>query len=51
MQDCPPDVIARLQIMLVQAPQAVADFVRPVAAGTPDARFDHVNILISGIKS
>lgn len=49
-QGCTPYVIERLQILLVQAPQAVADFLKPTAAGTPDAGFDHVHILISGKK-
>lgn len=49
-QGCAPDVIQHLQILLVQAPQAVAEFLKPTAAGTPDAEFDHVHILIAGRK-
>lgn len=45
-----PYVIERLQILLAQAPPAVAEFIHPVCAGTPDAGFDHVHILISGTK-
>ncbi len=49
-QGCAPDVVQHLQILLVQAPAAVADHLKPTAAGTPDASFDHVHILISGTK-
>ena len=50
-QGCSPEVIEHLQILLVQAPQAVADFIQPRCAGTPDAEFNHVYILISGKKA
>ena len=49
-QGCSPEVIEHLQILLVQAPDAVAEYIQPHAAGTPDAEFNHVHILISGIK-
>ncbi len=49
-QGCGPDVIEHLQILLVQAPDAVAEHLKPTSAGTPDAGFDHVHILISGTK-
>ncbi len=49
-QGCTPEVIAHLQILLVQAPDAVAEHLKPTAAGTPDAGFDHVHILIAGTK-
>ncbi|MEP7293825.1 MAG: methyltransferase domain-containing protein [Chloroflexota bacterium] len=49
-QGCSPEVIEHLQILLKQAPQAAAEFWHPQAAGTPDASFDHVHILISGRK-
>lgn len=50
-QGCTPDVIEHLQILLAQAPRAVAEFMHPVAAGTPDAGFDHAYILIAGTKA
>ena len=50
-QGCTPEVIEHLQILLVQAPQAVADYIQPSHAGTPDAEFNHVHILISGVKA
>jgi ubiquinone/menaquinone biosynthesis C-methylase UbiE len=50
-QGCSPEVIEHLQILLAQAPQAVAEYIQPSHAGTPDAEFNHVHILISGKKS
>jgi hypothetical protein len=47
---CTPAVIERLQIMLAQAPRAVADWLRPQCAGTPDAAFDRHRLLITGRK-
>jgi len=49
-QGCTPAVIARLQVMLAQAPSAVADWMRPTCAGRPDASFDQHFILIAGKK-
>jgi SAM-dependent methyltransferase len=49
-QDCPPDVIERLNILMAQAPDAVREWVRPADADTPAATFDHVYLLISGTK-
>lgn len=49
-QGCSPVVIEHLQLMLAQAPEVVADSMRPQCAGTPDASFDHHFILIAGIK-
>ncbi len=49
-QGCTPEVIAHLQILLAQAPQAAAEFMEPSCAGTPDAGFSHNFILISGRK-
>jgi ubiquinone/menaquinone biosynthesis C-methylase UbiE len=49
-QGCTPDVIAHLQILLAQAPDAAAEFLQPTCAGTPDAGFSHNYILISGRK-
>ena len=45
-----PEVVEHLQIMLAQAPQAVAEFLKPTCVATADASFDHVHILISGQK-
>lgn len=50
-QDCSPEVITRLQILAAQAPDAVRDFLKPTCAGTPDAEFDHVYIIIMGKKN
>lgn len=49
-QGCTTNVIARLQILLAQAPPAVADWIRPRSVLSPDAGFDHVYILIVGRK-
>lgn len=49
-QDCPPDVVARLTVMLAQAPKIARDWFEPACVGTPDATFKHVYILISGRK-
>lgn len=49
-QDCSPEVIEHLHVMMAQAPDAVREWVHPEAAGTPDAKFDHVYILICGSK-
>jgi ubiquinone/menaquinone biosynthesis C-methylase UbiE len=43
-------VIERLQVMLVQAPEAVAAAMNPQYASTPDAAFDHHYIIIIGSK-
>lgn len=50
MQGCSEAVIERMQILLVQAPPVVKDWLRPRAAGTPEALFDHHYILIRGNK-
>ncbi|MCL4250357.1 MAG: methyltransferase domain-containing protein [Anaerolineae bacterium] len=50
-QACPPEVIEHLQILLVQTPQAVSAFLRPICAGTRDAEFDRHCILMLGSKS
>ncbi len=49
-QGCTADVIDHLQILLKQAPDAVADWMHPHAVGTPDATFDHHYIIIAGRK-
>jgi ubiquinone/menaquinone biosynthesis C-methylase UbiE len=50
VQECTPQVIEHLQIMLVQAPAAVTDQLQPRCAGSADASFDHVYVIIAGIK-
>lgn len=50
-QDCSPEIIGRLQIMLAQAPAAVRAFMQPRCVGTPDAEFDHQYILLVGRKA
>jgi ubiquinone/menaquinone biosynthesis C-methylase UbiE len=49
-QGCTPAVIERLQLMLAQAPAAVAEWLHPQYASTPDAMFDHHYIIIMGKK-
>jgi hypothetical protein len=49
-QGCTPQVIEHLQIMLAQAPDAVAGWMHPQYVGTLDATFDHHYILILGRK-
>jgi ubiquinone/menaquinone biosynthesis C-methylase UbiE len=49
-QHCTPETIEKLQVMMVQAPQAVIDFSHPRHAGTPEADFDHQYIIILGKK-
>jgi ubiquinone/menaquinone biosynthesis C-methylase UbiE len=49
-QECPPAVTERLQVMLVQAPHAVVDWLRPSGAGTIEAQFDLVYMLLHARK-
>lgn len=49
-QSCTPEVIERLQVLLVQAPNAVKAWLKPRCAGGPDADFDHAYIIIAGRK-
>lgn len=49
-QDVSPGDMEHLHILMAQAPDAVREWVKPEAAGTPDATFDHVYILIGGTK-
>ncbi len=50
-QGCTPEVIEHLHVLMIQAPQAVAEWINIQHAGSPDASFDHVHILISGTKA
>ncbi len=49
-QGCTPETIKRLQIMLVQSPSAVAEWIRPRHAGTEAATFEGRHIIIMGRK-
>jgi ubiquinone/menaquinone biosynthesis C-methylase UbiE len=44
------DVIERLQVMLMQAPEPVRSWLNPHAAGTKDATFDHRYVIMVGRK-
>ncbi len=50
-QGCTAEVIERLQVLLVQAPDTVAEWLHPQCAGTSDATFDHHFIIIMGRKA
>jgi ubiquinone/menaquinone biosynthesis C-methylase UbiE len=50
-QGCTSYVIERLQVLLVQAPDAVRDWLNPKCAGTSDATFDHHYALVLGRKT
>lgn len=49
-QGCPPEIIARLQLLLVQAPDTATGAMRPQHIGTPEATFDNNHLLILGKK-
>jgi SAM-dependent methyltransferase len=49
-QGRPAAVVERLQVLMAQAPDGVREWVRPSAAGTVAAEFDHVYVLIVGRK-
>lgn len=49
-QGCTPEVIERLHVLMIQAPDAVKQWMNIVCAGTDDASFDHIYILIAGHK-
>ena len=44
------DVIERLQVMLMQAPEPARSWLNPHAAGTIDATFDHHYVIMVGTK-
>jgi ubiquinone/menaquinone biosynthesis C-methylase UbiE len=50
MQDCTPYEVERLQILLVQAPTAVREWLQPTCAGTIDAGFRQTFVLLVGRK-
>jgi ubiquinone/menaquinone biosynthesis C-methylase UbiE len=49
-QGCPPAVIERLQLLLLQAPPAVRAWLNICCAGSPDAGFDHVYLLLRAVR-
>jgi ubiquinone/menaquinone biosynthesis C-methylase UbiE len=49
-QGCTPDIIERLHVLMLQAPETVKAWMGIVCAGSDDAGFDHVYILIAGHK-
>jgi ubiquinone/menaquinone biosynthesis C-methylase UbiE len=49
-QGCTPDIIERLHVLMLQAPETVKAWMQIVCAGSDDAGFDHVYILIAGHK-
>lgn len=49
-QDCPPDVVVRLGVLLAQLPQIARDWIEPQCLNSPEASFCHVYIVISGRK-
>lgn len=49
-QGCTPETIEKLQIMLIQAPEPVAEWMNIRCAGTPDAIFDHTHVILKGKK-
>jgi ubiquinone/menaquinone biosynthesis C-methylase UbiE len=50
-QDCPPDVVEHLTVLLAQAPQVARDWLEPACIGTPAATFKHVYVVIQGVKA
>ncbi|MFN8372894.1 MAG: hypothetical protein U0694_08450 [Anaerolineae bacterium] len=46
-----PYVLERLQILLMQAPPAVREWLKPACIGTADATFEQALIVIIGKKS
>jgi ubiquinone/menaquinone biosynthesis C-methylase UbiE len=49
-QNCSSETIEKLQIMLAQAPDDVAEFLRPCHVATDDAGFDHNYVITLGVK-
>lgn len=49
-QNVPADAVERLEVLLLQAPDAVASWLEPAAIGTEQAVFTHRYIIISGHK-
>jgi SAM-dependent methyltransferase len=51
VQDCSPQIIERLQILLTQAPKIVHDWWQSECVGTADAKFRHTYVIIAGKKT
>lgn len=49
-QDCSPDIIEKLNIMLLRAPTAAQAWMQPEYAGTEHARYTDHHIIIQGVK-
>jgi ubiquinone/menaquinone biosynthesis C-methylase UbiE len=49
-QNCSADVIARLQVLLLRAPDAVTDWLQPEYAGTPYATFKDWHVILLARK-
>lgn len=49
-QGCSPEVVEHLQIMLIQAPEPVAKWMNIHHAGSSEAIFDHVHMIMKGHK-
>jgi len=49
-QGCTPDVVERLHLLMIQAPERVAAWMKIRHAGTADAVFDHTYVTIRGHK-
>lgn len=50
MQGCSEATIQHLHVLMAQAPAAVRDWLNICCAGTPDAGFDHVYVLMRAVK-
>ncbi|MCK6576568.1 MAG: class I SAM-dependent methyltransferase [Anaerolineae bacterium] len=50
-QGCTPDVIEKLHVMMIQAPEGAARWMNIRCAGTPDAIFDHTHMILRGTKA
>lgn len=50
-QHCPPDIIEKLQILLLQAPDKARAYLQPEGVGTPQASFATPNIFLVAKKA
>jgi ubiquinone/menaquinone biosynthesis C-methylase UbiE len=50
IQECPPDVVERLVVMMRQAPPIAAEWMQPRCVGTPEATFVNHHLIIAGRK-
>lgn len=49
-QSCTPQTITQLEILLMQAPLTVRNWLKPICVGTVDAAFNNHHFIISGQK-